>query len=92
MIDKDIVSTLLDMVLQMAARSGGSFDEAMALEVERQARQQYGGSEEYVKKRESTHEAKKTEMVREYLDGKEVGEVTRRHGVSRASLYRHLKK
>ncbi|HEU4708747.1 MAG TPA: hypothetical protein VFS17_05490, partial [Methylophilaceae bacterium] len=60
--------------------------------VEQQIRREYGGSEVWISPPEKIPKQKKDKAVKEYLDGKPVEEVTVRNGISRATLYRHLKR
>jgi transcriptional regulator of acetoin/glycerol metabolism len=91
MMDSDIVRHILDQVLQMAARGGGSFDEAMALQIERQMRHEYGGDEVYIK-RESEREARKKLALQEAMRTGKPVEAASRHGISRSTMYRLLAK
>lgn len=85
---RDLVTRLLD-----AARREGTFTESVALEVERQWRMEYRGTKISVSyKPLADHHAWRAAPVQDYLVGKPIEEITRNHGISRATLYRYLKK
>lgn len=88
----DAIRDLIDRLLAASQRDG-SFTESVALEIERQWRHEYHGADIHVSyKPLSDRRAARAAPVRDYLDGKPVGEITRHHGISRATLYRYLKK
>lgn len=88
----DIVHELITRILEAAAREG-SFTESVALEVERSFRRDFNGAECYIKERtEQTIARKQEAVVAHYLEGKPVDQITRENGISRATLYRYLKK
>lgn len=68
-----------------------SFTEMMANQLESQMRQRYGGEEIYIPKKK-IQVTQKERAKQEYLEGKPIEETTKKNGISRASLYRHLKK
>lgn len=86
---KDIVSQLLDQVLELSSRSGGSFDENMALEIERQIRREYGGDEVYIHQHHSRAKRRQAALDEAKKTGKPL-EAAKKHGISRASIYRLL--
>jgi DNA invertase Pin-like site-specific DNA recombinase len=85
----DFVSYMVILVAKICPQ----LDEQSALELEDQIRQDWGGSEVgYIaKKRKIAPEAKDT-AVQEYISGQDLKEIKKNTGISRASLYRHLKK
>jgi len=88
----DAVRDLITRLLEAAHREG-TFTESVALEVERQWRMEYRGTEISVSyKPLADRQAARAAPVQDYLDNKPVEEITRRHGISRATLYRYLKK
>lgn len=88
----DAVRDLIQRLLEAAHREG-TFTESVALEVERQWRMEYRGTEISVSyKPLSDRAAGRHQPVADYLDGQPIDEITRRHGISRATLYRYLKK
>lgn len=85
---RDLIQRLLD-----AAHREGTFTESVALEVERQWRMEYRGTEISVSyKPLADRHAGRVAPVQDYLAGKPIDEITRHHGISRATLYRYLKK
>lgn len=87
----DIVSEILALVVEMAARQEGCFTEHMAREVETQVRNKYGGDRPYVAKdveREERREKARTDLGR----GVPVKVVARTHGISRSAVYQLLKR
>lgn len=88
----DAVRDLIQRLLEAAHREG-AFTESVAIEVERQWRMQYRGTEICVSyKPLADRRAERAAPVRDYIDGKPIDEITRHHGISRATLYRYLKK
>ena len=84
----DVVSELINRMLDAANREGG-LTESLAREVERAFRHEFSGEKFYVK-REPT--PKKTAAVTDYLSGQPLEQITKHHGISRATLYRHMKR
>jgi len=84
----DAIRDLIDRILRAAAREGG-FSESVALEVERQFRADYRGCEIYVA--DDRKDAQLTARQR-YLAGENISSITSSTGVSRATLYRLLKR
>lgn len=89
---KDIVQAILDQVLEMSRRAGGSFDENMAVEIERQIRGEYGGDEVYVPKRGPDSVAARAHALEEAKKTGRPVEAANRHGLSRSTIYRLLRK
>jgi len=88
----DIVRELILRIIEASAREG-SFTESMALEVERSFRHDFKGCEAYVSERPASYpEATKLAAVAHYLEGRPVEQITRENGISRATLYRYLKR
>lgn len=88
----DAVRDLIQRLLSAAHREG-KFTESVAMEVERQWRMEYRGTEINVSyKPLADRHAGRSAPVRDYLDGKPVDEIIRHHGISRATLYRYIKK
>lgn len=88
----DVIRELIDRILAATQREG-TFTESMALEIERSFRREFNGAECYVKERTETSIAARREaVVSAYLADKPVEEITKHHGISRATLYRYLKK
>jgi transcriptional regulator of acetoin/glycerol metabolism len=88
----DPVRELIERILAASAREGG-FTESIALEVERSFRHDYNGETCYIKERtDDTITSKKTAVVAAYLQNQPVEQITQHHGISRATLYRYLKR
>ena len=89
----DIVRELINRILEASAREG-SFTESMALEVERAFRRDFKGFESrIISERPATYPAETRQtVVASYLEGQPVDQITRENGISRATLYRYLKK
>lgn len=89
----DIVRELIVRLLAASSREG-SLTESIALEIERSFRQEFSGETFYVKKK-SSHEIKQTKktVVDAYLKSSErPAQIAAENGVSRATLYRCLKR
>ncbi len=88
----DAIRDLVHRLVQAAYREG-SFTESVAIEIERQWRFDYRGTEINVSyKPLADRAAARQQPVSEYIDGRPIDEITKRHGISRATLYRYLKK
>lgn len=92
----DAIHDLITRLLAAAQREG-AFTESVALEVERQFRHDYKGAEIVVSERPrrqiaQTIAEKQVAVVSDYLADRPVEEITRHHGISRATLYRYLKR
>ncbi len=87
----DVVRDLIARLLEAAHREG-SFTESMALEIERQWRHDNRGEQITISAKPRAPEDKKAEVVAAYLGNEPVDSITSRHGISRATLYRYLKK
>lgn len=90
--DSDIIRDLLHLVLEISARGDGTFTEQNALQVEQQIRHQYGGDEVYVQKTGMVVEMRKRQALEEVAQGKPLAEVSKRHGISRRTMYRLMEK
>lgn len=84
----DVIRELINRLLDAAHREG-TLTESVALEVERTFRKEFKGEQFYVK-REPT--PKITAAVTDYLSGQPLEQITKHHGISRATLYRHMKR
>lgn len=92
MIQPDLIRELINRLLEAANREG-SFTESVALEVERSFRRDFNGAECYVKERTEARLAEKQAIVVDaYLQGQPVDQIVRENGISRATLYRYLKR
>lgn len=89
----DIVRELI-MRLLSAAHREGSLTESIALEVERSFRQEYAGEKFYVSKSSPVEiEQRQKSVVDAYLKSDaSPEEVADENGVSRATMYRYLKR
>jgi hypothetical protein len=86
----DIVRELIDRILEASSREG-SFTESMALEIERSFRHEFKGAECVISER-PRRDVPADAVRADYLADKPVQEITATHGISRATLYRLLKK
>lgn len=85
---RELIARLLD-----ASQREGMLTEAVAIEIEKQFRHEYHGATcEIYERSRALLPGKKAAVVTAYLGGQPVDEITRAHGVSRATLYRYLKK
>lgn len=88
----DVVRELIDRILAASSREG-TFTESMATEIERSFRRDFKGASFYVGERDKkTPESKKEIVVSQYLSGKPVETIAKENGISRATLYRCLKR
>jgi len=85
----DLISDIMKRLLAMC---GDSFTESQALQIEEQLRQEYGGQEVWVSPKPKIPKEAKEKAVADYLDGKPINEVVAKNGISRATLYRYIKK
>jgi len=88
----DLVRELIDRVLAASQREG-SLTESIALEIERSFRHEYAGAECVIREHPRYKSQQKcTAVVSDYLADMPVDRITTEHGISRATLYRYLKK
>ena len=88
----DMVRELIDRMLAASQRDG-CLTEDIAIQIEQQFRRDYRGATCEIYESPRALLAQKQEVViSAYLAGHPVDEITRTHGVSRATLYRYLKK
>lgn len=86
---RDLVQRLVD-----AAHREGTFTESVAIEIERQWRLENAGARVTISYRGDPRKTVKTvDSIRtEYLSNTPVEDIINRHGISRSTLYRYLKK
>lgn len=83
----------ISYIIHLVAKVCPSLDEEAALELEDQIRQDWGGSDVgYIAKKRRPPPEMKDKAVHEYIAGEDIGTIRKHTGISRASLYRHLKK
>jgi len=88
----DIVHELINRLLEAAQREG-TFTESVAFEVERAFRHDFNGEKFYVKRgKDDDSEKRSAGVVNDYLSGQPVEQIEKHHGISRATLYRYLKR
>lgn len=88
----DLIRELIDRLL-LAARREGQLTEDLARSVEHDFRRDFNGAECYVKERTEARLAQKQAIVVDaYLQGQPVDQIVRENGISRATLYRYLKR
>jgi hypothetical protein len=79
----DLLKRLKRLLPSISDQELESFEESI--------RNDWGGAEPYIAKKKISAEKKKR-AVDEYIGGRPLKEIREKTGVSRASLYRHLKK
>jgi hypothetical protein len=82
---------IVDYMLNEIKRVMPEISDQSLIEVEEKARHEFGGDEVYISKKSMTS-AQKQKVVTEYLGGRPLREIQKDHGISRATLYRHLKR
>lgn len=87
----DVVRELINRLLDVAQREG-TLTESLAREVERSFRHDFNGEKFYVRREGDDPTSRQAAVVTDYLAGQPVEQITRHHGISRATLYRHLKR
>lgn len=87
----DIVRELITRILEAYSREG-SFTESMAIEIERQFRFEYNGAECVVSAADKGPKANPQAVTAAYLKGQPIDQITKENGISRATLYRYLKR
>jgi len=88
----DMLRELIKRLLEAAEREG-SFTEEVAASVERDFRREFRGAEIYVSERPARMpESKKQAVINAYLQDKPIPDIIKENGISRAALYRCLKK
>lgn len=94
MFDDDIVKDILRRVIDMSQRAGGSFDDALALQIERQVRQDWGGSEPYIAHgRDERIEARNEKIIALWDEGpRDVRMIACRFGLSTKQVRRIIGK
>ncbi|WP_150428860.1 helix-turn-helix domain-containing protein [Dechloromonas sp. CZR5] len=87
----DLISELINRML--AAHQEGRLTRENALRIEQEFRREFNGAECYIKERTEVTVVKKQEaVVSAYLAGEPVDRITKENGISRATLYRYLKR
>lgn len=88
----DLIRELIDRLLQ-AARREGQLTEDLARAVEQDFRRDFKGSDLYIGERPLSYsDSTKQAVVNAYLEGRPVNQITSENGISRATLYRYLKR
>jgi transcriptional regulator of acetoin/glycerol metabolism len=89
----DLVRELINRLIEASGREG-TLTESIAREVERQFRHDYSGAECVISRRPLPDETRRQEIVRQALEAPEkpMAEIASENGISRASLYRYLKR
>lgn len=83
----DIIRWVIDRMLA----HDDSITQELALTVEREARIEWGGDTVYIAKTCGADMPDPKAVLQDYVLNKPVGEITRRHGISRAYLYKVIK-
>jgi DNA invertase Pin-like site-specific DNA recombinase len=83
----------LDIVqLVLAACQAEGFDAGVADLIERRICEEYGGRTIYVRKKNRLSEDAKRQVIAEGLTSKSTRQITSERGISRATLYRLMKR
>lgn len=87
-LEPDIVSIMLQRVIAMAP----GFSAALASQIEQQLRAEYGGKRLHINKRGKYLTPEQRQAVfQDGLSSMSTAEITAKHKISRATLYRHMK-
>lgn len=84
----DIIRWVIDRMLA----HDDSITQDLALTVEREARIEWGGDTVYIAKTCAADMPDAKAVLQDYAQNRPVREITRRHGISRAGLYRLIKR
>lgn len=84
----DIIRWVIDRMLA----HDDSITQELALTVEREARIEWGGDTVYIGKTCAADVPDAQAVLQDYVQNTPVREITRRHGISRAALYRLVKR
>lgn len=79
----DIISDLLSQVLAMAPQ----FSAALAAQIERDAREKWGGDRVYVQRKGGTLSHRNAAIKREHQAGERIALLSRRHGLGASRLW-----
>lgn len=86
------MTDIVDEILVKVQEIDDGLTPEKALKIETAIRKAYGGSRVYVRQASKVEQQKIAEKVtRDYLDGS-VEQVTSKHGISRATMYRMIKR
>lgn len=90
----DIVHEILERVRARIAEAYGLPEEVADIIglVEREAKIEFGGQRVTVSPPRADPERKAAAITRDYLSGADVDDVASRHGISRRTMYRYLKR
>ena len=90
----DIVHELIERAkVRIAERFGLPEEVADLLNlVEREVKHDYGGERVTISRPDDPVEAKAARVTRDYLSNLDTQDITSRHGISRATMYRYLKR
>ena len=86
----DYIHELVTRLVSEAKREG-TLTESAALRVENQFRVEYQGARYVISVNPVRRYEKKNAIVKEYINNDPVDMIKKRHGVSRATIYRYLK-
>lgn len=90
MVDNDIIVDMLNAILEAVKNNNGSFDQSVAVEIERQMKVKYGGDTPYIHKKTALVDKKKAAVEEVKKTGKPMV-AAKRYGVSRSEIYRLLR-
>lgn len=86
--DKD--PNIVEIILNACKNAG--LDSALASKIEREICEQYGGRRVYIAKRKRISEEGRRQVFNDGLSAKPTEQIIQEHGISRATLYRMMKK
>lgn len=84
----DIIRWVIDRMLA----HDDSITQELALTVERESRAEWGGDTVYIAKTLACDAPDAQAVLQDYVQNTPVREITRRHGISRAYLYKVIKR
>ena len=86
--EKDIVRCIIDWMMQHEP----SITEQLALECEREIRREWGGERPYIAADAKRQPHVRDKVISDALTDTPTPEILRRHGISRSTMYRMLKR
>ena len=90
MFDNDIVRDILRRAVEAAQNNDGGLSDALAVQIERQVRQDWGGSEPYIAHGREERISARNEKIQTLWDSgsKDAGQLAARFGLSQKQIRR----